>query len=101
MLVELWSAISVSLMLLLIVGLIWTRAVPWWGALLIGIVGYTFIEALFRRRVSTLILHASLLLAIIAAGVLLWEFRLQVVLAGIVAIAVIIFADNIREVVRR
>ncbi len=101
LLVELWSAISVSLMLLLIVGLIWIRAVPWWGALLIGIAGYTLIEALFRRRVTTLILRTSLLLAIIAAGVLLWEFRLQVVLAGIVAIAVLIFADNIREVVRR
>ena len=50
--VELWSAISVSLMLLLIVGLIWFHAVPWWGALLIGVVGYTFIEALFRRRLT-------------------------------------------------
>ncbi len=99
--VELWSAISVSLMLLLIVVLIWTRTVPWWGALLIGIVGYTFIEALFRRRLTTLILHASLFLAIIAAGVLLWEFRLQVVLAGIIAVAVIILMDNIREVTRR
>ena len=59
------------------------------------------IEALFRRRLTVLVLRASLFLAIVAAAVLLWEFRLQAVLAGIVAVAVVILADNIREVIRR
>ena len=43
----------------------------------------------------------GLFLAVIAAGILLWEFRLQMVLVGIIAVAVLIFADNIREVIRR
>ncbi len=99
--VELWSAVSVSIMLLLIVGLIWFQLVPWWGALLIGVVGYTLIEAALRRRFTQLVLRATLLLAVIGALVLLWEFRLQAVLVGIIGVAVMIFADNIREVVRR
>ena len=99
--VELWSAISVSLMLLLIVGLIWFQLVPWFGALVIGVLGYMIIEATFRRRLTVLVLRASLFLAIVAAAVLLWEFRLQAALAGIVAVAVVILADNIREIVRR
>ncbi len=88
MIVELWSAISVSLMLLLIVGLIWFGLVPWFGALVIGVVGYIIIEASFRRRLTVLVLRTSLFLAVIAAAILLWEFRLQAVLIGIVAVAV-------------
>ena len=65
--VELWSAISVSLMLLLIVSLIWFHLVPWFGALAIGVVGYIFIEASFRRRLTVLMLRTSLFLAVVAA----------------------------------
>jgi hypothetical protein len=100
-LVELWAAVSVSIMLLLIVGLIWFELVPWWGALLIGVVGYAIIEAILRRRFTELVLRATLLLAIVGAVVLVWEFRLQVILVGIIGLAVLIFADNIREVIRR
>lgn len=99
--VELWSAVSVSIMLLVIVGLIWARLVPWWGALLIGVVGYALIEAALRRRFTQLVLRATLLLAVIGALVLVWEFRLQAVLLGIIGVAILIFTDNIREVVRR
>jgi len=99
--VELWSAVSVSIMLILIVGLIWFGLVPWWGALLIGTVGYALMEAALRRRFAQLVLRATLLLAVIGAGVLVWEFRLQAVLLGIIGVAVLIFADNIREVIRR
>jgi hypothetical protein len=99
--VELWAAVSVSIMLLLIVGLIWFRLVPWWGALLIGVVGYAIIEAILRRRATQLILRTTLLLAVFGAAVLAWEFRLHAILIGIVGLAVLIFADNIREVLRR
>jgi len=101
LIVEVWSAVSVSLMLLLIVGLIWFHLVPWFGALVIGVVGYVIIEASFRRRLTMLMLRTSLFLAVVAAAILLWEFRLETVLVGIVAVAVLIFADNIREVIRR
>lgn len=100
-LVELWSAISVSIMLLLIVALIWLHLVPWWGALLIGVVGYALIEAALRRRFTQLVLRATLLLAVVGAAVVLWELRLQAVLVGIIGVAILIFADNIRELIRR
>jgi hypothetical protein len=100
-LVELWAAVSVSIMLLLIVGLIWLGLVPWWGALVIGVVGYAIIESILRRRATQLILRATLLLAVFGALVLVWEFRLQAILLGLVGLAVLIFADNIRELFRR
>ncbi|MBX3029871.1 MAG: hypothetical protein KF809_06900 [Chloroflexi bacterium] len=100
-LVELWSAVSVSIMLLLIVGLIWFDLMPWWGALLIGVLGYALIEAALRRRFTQFVLRGTLLLAIFGAAVLVWEFRLEAVLVGIVGVAVLIFSDNVREVIRR
>ncbi len=100
-LVELWSAVSVSIMLIAIAALIWLRLVPWWGALLIGMIGYALTEAALRRQFTRLVLRATLLLAIIGAAVLAWEFRLQAVLVGIFGIAILIFWDNVREVVRR
>lgn len=100
-LVELWSAVSVSIMLIAIAALIWLRLVPWWGALLIGMIGYALTEAALRRQFTRLVLRATLLLAIIGAAVLAWEFRLQAVLVGIFGIAILILWDNVREVVRR
>jgi hypothetical protein len=100
-LVELWSAVSVSIMLIAIAALIWFGLVPWWGALLIGVVGYALMEAALRRRFMQLVLRATLLLAVIGAAVLIWEFRLQAVLVAIFGVAILIFWDNVREVVRR
>lgn len=100
-LVELWSAVSVSIMLAVIVGLIWFRLVPWWGALLIGVIGYALLEAALRRRFTQFVLRATLLLAIIGAAVLVWEFRLQAVLVAVFGVAILIFWDNVRELVRR
>jgi hypothetical protein len=65
------------------------------------VVGYALIEAVMRRRFTQLVLRATLLLAVVGALILVWEFRLQAVLVGIIGIAILIFADNIREVVRR
>jgi hypothetical protein len=99
--VELWAAVSVSIMLLLIVGLIWFGLVPWWGALLVGVIGYAIIESILRRRATQLILRATLLLAVFGAALLIWEFRLQAILLGLVGLAALIFTDNLREVIRR
>jgi hypothetical protein len=96
--VEFWSAVSVGVLLLFIVALTFFRIVPWWAALLVGIAGYVAIEAALRRRLSLLILRLVLVLAVIAAVLLIFDFRMELVLAAIAALALIVAADNIREI---
>jgi len=99
--IELWSAVSVGLLLLVIAGLVFFRMVPWWGAFLVGIGGYIVIEASLRRRLATLLLYSVLVLAVISAVVLVYDFRLDLVLAAVAGLALIVVADNVREVSRR
>jgi hypothetical protein len=101
MVVELWSAVSVGIILLLVAGLVFVRLVPWWAALLIGFGGYVLIEAAFRRRLTILLLRLTLVLAIVGAVILAWEFRTEIVLAAIAGLALLVVADNVREVSRR
>ena len=99
--VELWSAISVSLLLALVAALTWFRVVPWWAALLVGVGGYVLLESAFRRRLTQLTLTLTLSLAVVGAMVLAWEFKVQAILAGLVALALVILSDNVRELLRR
>jgi hypothetical protein len=97
-LVEVWSAVSVAIMLVVVAGLIWSQLAPWWLALAIGIGGYLVIESALRRRLTLLTQRTVLFLAILGAIVLAWELRTLLVLAGIVGLALVVFADNLREV---
>jgi hypothetical protein len=100
--VELWAAVSVSIILLLIVGLIWFGMVPGGARSIVGIVGYSDhrggpapevhqlgaprdVAARHRGRRDP------------ASG----SSGSNVILLGMVGLAVLIFADNIREVIRR
>jgi hypothetical protein len=96
--VEVWSAISVGLLLLVVAGLVFLRLVPWWTALLVGVGGYVVIEAALRRRLTTLVLRSVLVLAVVTAVLLVFDFRLELVLAAVAGLALIVVLDNIREV---
>jgi hypothetical protein len=96
-LVELWSAISVGVLLLVIAALVLSGLVTWFGALLIGIGGYILIESALRRRLTTVLLRIVVVLAVISAVILVFEFRLEVVMAAVAALALIVVAENVRE----
>ncbi|MGZ3632135.1 MAG: hypothetical protein ACXWQ6_06785 [Candidatus Limnocylindrales bacterium] len=98
--VEFWSAISISVLLLLIVVPLYTGLLPWWAAFALGLGGYVLLEASFRRQLTSLLLRVTLLLAIVGAIVLLYEYAGLVVVAGIVGLAALILADNVRELRR-
>jgi hypothetical protein len=95
--VEFWSAVSVGILLLAIVGLVSLRLVPWWGALLIAFSGYVVLESAFRRQLTLLTLRVELTLAIIGAAILIWEGMFIIVIAAIAALALVIVLDNVRE----
>jgi hypothetical protein len=96
--VEFWSAVSVSLMLVVIAAIGWFGLAPWWVALLIGVGGYVVLESAFRRRLTLLTLRVVLVLAIIGAIVLVWELRLLLIVGALVGLALVVFSDNLREI---
>jgi hypothetical protein len=99
--VELWSAISVGVLLLVIAALVVTELVTWFGALLIGLGGYIVIEAALRRRLTTVVLRVVVVLAVITAVILVFDFRLEVIMAAVAGLALIVVAENVREVAGR
>jgi hypothetical protein len=98
--IELWSAISVALLLLVVIGLIFFARTTWLVGLALGLVGYVLIESAFRRRLTTLLLRTTLLIALVTLALLAVQFANLLVVAIIVVFALIIFADNLREVAR-
>ncbi|MFO7533509.1 MAG: hypothetical protein R6W93_13695 [Candidatus Limnocylindrales bacterium] len=97
-LVEIWSAVSVGVLLLVVAGLVFVRLVPWWGALLVGLVGYILIESALRRRLTRLLLRSVLILAVVGALILVVDFALELVLLAVVGLALVVVLDNVREV---
>jgi hypothetical protein len=95
--VELWSAISAGVLLIVLVVTLYLEVVPIWGALLLTVGGYVAIEAAFRRRLVQLSLRLTLLLAIIGAIVLAVAYLPFLIVAAIAGVAILAIVDNVRE----
>jgi hypothetical protein len=99
-LVEYWSAISISIVLVVIVGSLYTGLLGPIASIALGIAIYLVVEAAFRRRLTTLLLRTTLFLAIVAAIILLYHFATIIVVGAIVGLALFTLADNVREISR-
>jgi hypothetical protein len=95
--VELWSAISAGVLLIVLAVTLYLEILPIWAALLLTIGGYVAIEAAFRRRLIQLILRLTLLFAIIGAIVLAVAYLPLIIVAAIAGVAVLAIVDNVRE----
>ncbi len=95
--VELWSAVSVSLVLMATVVLIYLGIVQAWAALVIVVAAYAFVEAAFQRRLTRLLLQLTLILATVGAIVLAVTYATQILVAALIGLAALIFFDNVRE----
>jgi hypothetical protein len=98
--IEFWSAISVALLLIAVVGLVFVAGTTWLIGLALGLIGYVLIESAFRRRLVDLMLRVTLVLALVTIVLLAMQFAPLLVVLAIVGFALVIFADNVREVVR-
>jgi len=96
-LVEVWSAVSVSLLLLATIALVYLGILSVWVAVLVVIAAYALVEAAFRRRLTMLLLRLTLLLAVIGTIVLAVTFATEALVIALIALAVIILLDNVRE----
>jgi hypothetical protein len=97
---DVWSAMSVALAILLLGGLLITNVAPWWTGLIVVAIGYVVIEALVRRRVLVLLLNLTILLAVVASLILLWTHFALAVAASLLAIGFMILKDNLGELIR-
>jgi hypothetical protein len=59
------------------------------------------IESAFRRHLSQLLLRIVVILAFVAFALLVANYMTQIVLIGIVGLAVFLLVDNLREVLGR
>jgi hypothetical protein len=98
--VEIWAAISISLVLVGMVAIVWFTPVTWYVALVAAFAVYAVLEAAFRRRLTTLLLRTTLVLAGLGALILLFEFTTPLVMAVIVGLAALTLFDNVREIRR-
>jgi hypothetical protein len=96
-LAELFSSISVGILMMGIVLLIvFAREYLLFGlAAMIGLI--IFIESSFRRQLTRLVISLTVGLAVVTALILLWEFFWQIVVGGVMLAGLYIMWENLRE----
>lgn len=94
---EVWAAISIGLLLITFVVLF--RFAPqyrWHGlALLLSL--FIFVEASFRRQLPRLVSIVTVILAVVASGVLLYEFFWGAVMLVVLLAGAYLMWENLRE----
>ena len=95
LIIEIWSAISAALVLFAVGALVWLGFVPWWAAFVLALASYLVIESAFRRHLSQLLLRIVVILAFVAFALLVANYMTQIVLIGIVGLAVFLLVDNL------
>jgi hypothetical protein len=98
---ETWAALSVGVLVIALAVILWFRILPIGPTLLLLILGYLAIESFAQRRVETLLLRITVVLAFISALLLGWHFLRELVLLGLGALGLFILLDNAREIRRR
>ena len=99
--VEAWSAVSTSLLLVAVVALLYLAHLPIWTGIAFTLAGFALLEALFRRRLVELLLRITLLLAIAGAVVLLVTNAALALVLVVVGVALLTLVDNLREIAGR
>jgi hypothetical protein len=80
--------------------ILWFRLLPIGATLLLLVIGYLAIESFAQRRVETLLLRITVILAVISAILLGYHFLRELVLLGLGALGLFILLDNAGELGR-
>jgi hypothetical protein len=97
---DVWSAVSVALGLLLLAVLVLTGTASLWAGLLVIGAAYLAIEAIVRRRFLRLLLDVTMLLAVLSVLILVLQDLALFLAAALLAIGIVILRDNVRELRR-
>jgi hypothetical protein len=100
-LAEAWAALSVGLLVIALAVIVWFRVMSPVLAILVLFGAYLGIEAFFRRDIRTLVLRFSMALALITFVILGVTFLRELLLAGLLALGLLLIVDNLGELRRR
>lgn len=95
-LADLWAASSIGLLLILLLVIFYSPQ----SALLTSVVligSFLVIDAAFRRWLTGLLTAVTVLLALVAAGILLVEFLRPIAIGAVALLALYLLIDNLRE----
>ncbi len=98
---ETWAALSVGVLVTALAVILWFHILPVGPTLALLVIGYLSIESFAQRRVETLLLRITVILAGISAVLLSWTYLRELALLGLGALGVFILIDNLRELLRR
>jgi hypothetical protein len=100
-LAETWAAISTGVLMIGVVAMVGLGIAGWMVTLAFIFGMVVLVESILRRRVINLLVNATIILALITSGVLIYEFFWQLIIIGTIAVATLIIADNLRELRHR
>jgi hypothetical protein len=99
-LTEVWGAVSVGLMLIILVAIVvFKRDEPTY-ALVVSIALFAFLEASFRGRLTNLVSSVNVGLGVVAALIIVYEFFWGLVAVAVLIVGIYILWDNLRELRR-
>jgi len=97
---EFWASISSGLLLIGAFSLIFLQPNQW-EYLLAGLVGlFAVVEAMLARRLESLLIGTTIVLALITTGILIYEFFFTLLFLGLIGLSGMIIWDNLRELRR-
>ena len=97
---ETWAALSVGVLVLALAVILWFRLLPIAPTILLLVIGYLAIESFAQRRVETLLLRITVILAAIASILLAFHYLRELLLVGLGALGLFILVDNTGEILR-
>ena len=97
---ETWAALSVGVLVLALAVILWFRLLPIAPTILLLVIGYLAIESFAQRRVETLLLRITVILAAIASILLAFHYLRELLLVGLGALGLFILVDNSGEILR-
>ncbi len=94
---DVWSAVSVGVALVLLFVIVFAAPSWWWIGVSLIVAGYVGIEALVRRRFLALLLDVVIILAVLGSLILIWSYFPEFIAIALLVIGFLILRDNIRE----
>ena len=95
--IETWASLSISLMLVAIAALLWFAPQYVWIGTVLLVTVFVLFEAVLRGRFVAMVGTVTTVLALVTAVILFFTYLDVVVIGGLVALALVLMAQKLRE----
>lgn len=96
-LAEFWASISLSVLLIGVIALILLQVQYLWVGIGILVIVFVIIESVLRGTVINTVNGIAVFLAVVTALILVWEFWEQILIGVVLALAIFLLAQKVRE----